>query len=63
MIESALSAGALGAKIVGSGGGGCIVAIATPENEQEVINAILKAGAIDAFSAQITAGAKIKNYE
>ena len=63
MIESALNAGALGAKIIGSGGGGCIVAIATPENEQEVINAILKAGAINAFSAQITAGAKIKNHE
>ena len=63
MIENALNAGAFGAKIVGSGGGGCIVAIATPENEQEVINALLEAGAIDAFSAKITAGANIKNYE
>ena len=60
MIENALNAGALGAKIIGSGGGGCIVAIATPKNEQEVINAILEAGAIDAFSAQITKGAKIE---
>ena len=63
MIKNALNAGAFGAKIVGSGGGGCIVAIATPENEQEVINALLEAGAIDAFSAKITVGANIKNYE
>ncbi|MFQ5649416.1 MAG: mevalonate kinase [bacterium] len=43
MIAAALDAGALGAKINGSGGGGCMFAYA-PENPQEVARAIDKAG-------------------
>ena len=46
MINAALKAGAYGAKIVGSGGGGSIVVIANPENETNVIAAILNAGAL-----------------
>lgn len=41
MIESAMDAGALGAKINGSGGGGCMFAYA-PENPQKVYEAIRK---------------------
>jgi len=44
-----LEAGAYGAKIVGSGGGGSICAITSNENKQRVIHSILKAGAKDAY--------------
>jgi galactokinase len=49
MIDAALEAGAYGAKIVGSGGGGSICAITSNENKQRVIHSILKAGAKDAY--------------
>ncbi len=42
MIEASLAAGALGAKINGSGGGGCMVAYA-PENPEAVAEAIERA--------------------
>ena len=43
MIQSAMSAGALGGKINGSGGGGCMFAYA-PDNPKKVANAIENAG-------------------
>jgi galactokinase len=43
MIEAALDAGAYGAKINGSGGGGCMFAYA-PDNPQAVREAVEKAG-------------------
>lgn len=43
MISAALDAGALGAKINGSGGGGCMFAY-TPTNPEAVVDAIEKAG-------------------
>ena len=57
MIENSLKAGAIGAKIIGSGGGGCIVAISEPGNEEKIISEIKKAGAIDAFLIKETEGA------
>ncbi|MHC1600868.1 MAG: mevalonate kinase [Candidatus Nezhaarchaeales archaeon] len=47
MVYAARSAGALGSKITGAGGGGCIIALA-PEREDEVI-AALKAIGVSAF--------------
>ena len=47
MVKASMDAGALGAKINGSGGGGCMFAYA-PENFQDVANAIKKSGG-DAF--------------
>ncbi|MGB8951615.1 MAG: galactokinase family protein [Candidatus Aminicenantales bacterium] len=44
MIEASLAAGALGAKINGSGGGGCMFAYA-PENPEKVAEAVEKIGA------------------
>lgn len=61
MIKAALNAGAYGAKIVGSGGGGCIVAIADPKNQEEVVQAILAAGAKDAFAVNVDPGVRIQN--
>jgi galactokinase len=43
MMDAALSAGALGGKINGSGGGGCMFVYA-PDNAQEVADAIDSAG-------------------
>lgn len=59
MVEAALKAGAYGAKIVGSGGGGSIVVLAGQGNENAVIEAILKAGAIEAYSVSVHPGARI----
>ena len=59
MINAALRAGAYGAKIVGSGGGGSIVVIADPKNEDLVIEAILKAGAQEAYAVSVDPGVRI----
>jgi mevalonate kinase len=44
LIEAALGAGAFGAKISGSGGGGIIIAVTTPEHQASVVEAINAAG-------------------
>ncbi|EDP70392.1 mevalonate kinase [Flavobacteriales bacterium ALC-1] len=59
MIDAALKAGAYGAKIVGSGKGGCIVALSSKANEDAIINAIKNAGAKDAFLVKESKGAHI----
>ena len=59
MIDAALFNGALGAKIVGSGGGGCIVALVDKSNEESVIKGILEAGASDAYKVSIADGVKV----
>lgn len=61
MIDHAIKAGALGAKIVGSGGGGCIVAIGTEATEEKIIKAMKGAGAVDAFSVKVSRGAFIES--
>ncbi|WP_234387148.1 mevalonate kinase [Aquimarina sp. Aq78] len=59
MIEGALKVGAYGAKIVGSGKGGSIVAIAPEGKEQQVIDEIIKAGGKDAYLVKVDPGARI----
>ncbi|CAM3487750.1 mevalonate kinase [Flavobacterium chungbukense] len=59
MINAALKAGAYGAKIVGSGGGGSIVVIADPQKEDAVIKAILNAGAEEAYVVNVDPGVRI----
>lgn len=59
MIDGALAAGALGAKIVGSGLGGSIVVLAPPGKEQAIINGIQKAGGKDAYCVEVDSGARI----
>jgi galactokinase len=60
MIDAANDNGALGSKIVGSGGGGCMVAIVQDQNQKQIIEAIKASGAEDAFAVNITKGATIK---
>ena len=59
MVDAALNAGAYGAKIVGSGGGGSIVVLADPENEASIIKAILDAGAKEAYGVSVDPGVRI----
>lgn len=54
MMENARNAGALGTKIIGSGGGGCMVAMVTDQNKSKVIEAFLSAGAIAAYEVELT---------
>ena len=54
MMEAASAKGAYGAKIVGSGGGGCFVALCSQDSTTNVIKAIETAGARQAFSVNLT---------
>ena len=56
MIQASLDSGALGAKINGSGGGGCMFAYA-PENPEKVVEAIEKEGG-KAYIIQVDQGTK-----
>ena len=58
MIDAALNAGALGAKINGSGGGGCMFAYA-PEYYEEVSRAIERAGG-ESYIIKIDSGVRTK---
>lgn len=60
MIEAAGQAGACGAKIVGSGGGGCIVALAD-ENKQEAVLKALEKVSKAAYAVSVTGGATVIN--
>ncbi|MEM7087256.1 MAG: galactokinase family protein [Bacteroidota bacterium] len=60
MISAALDAGAYGAKIVGSGGGGSIVALAAAKNKGSVVAAIKEAGAVDAYEVAVAKGTRIQ---
>ena len=57
MVKTALAAGAFGAKINGSGGGGTIVILA-PGNERQVIEALREIDAT-AYSVCVDSGAKV----
>ena len=54
MIEAAQVAGAYGSKIIGSGGGGCLVALVESATKQTVIEAFLAHGAKTAYEVTIT---------
>lgn len=59
MISAALDNGAYGAKIVGSGGGGSIVAITEPGTEGKIIEAMIGAGAKDAYAISVDPGLRV----
>jgi len=59
MIRASLDSGALGAKINGSGGGGCMFAYA-PENPEKVVEAIEKEGG-KAYIIRVDQGTKTES--
>ncbi|HUV05291.1 MAG TPA: galactokinase family protein [Armatimonadota bacterium] len=61
MVEAALAVGALGAKINGSGGGGCMFAYA-PGREDAVAEALVRVGG-KAYKVSIDEGARVEGAE
>ena len=53
LVEAALSAGALGAKLSGAGRGGSMIALVAPEVSAEVTQALLRAGAVGTIVTEI----------
>jgi len=53
LVDIARKAGALGAKLCGSGKGGNMVALTTPERAESLQKAFLAAGAVQAVSAEV----------
>lgn len=54
MMKGARNAGAIGTKIIGSGGGGCMVAMVTDDVEEQVKQAFLDKGAKAVYTAELT---------
>ncbi len=63
LIEAALGAGALGAKISGKGSGGIIVALAEPGKEQAIVLAIDAAGGKGMAPPVAVPGAHVETEE
>jgi mevalonate kinase len=53
LVEAAISAGALGAKLSGGGRGGNMIALVTPNTREKVKEALRMAGAIRVFDSQV----------
>ncbi|MDK2982235.1 MAG: mevalonate kinase [Chloroflexota bacterium] len=53
LVDTAMQAGALGAKLCGSGRGGNMVALVQPQQAESVRDALLQAGAVTAIIAEI----------
>jgi mevalonate kinase len=53
LIDAAVRAGALGAKLSGSGGGGIMIALATPETKMSVAQALRDAGAQFVYTPEV----------
>jgi len=60
LITAAKKAGALGAKLTGAGGGGCMIALANDEKLQEVLEAIMKAGGRPFMARKTDEGVRIE---
>ncbi|NWF71359.1 MAG: mevalonate kinase [Chloroflexi bacterium] len=54
LVDAAMQAGALGAKLSGGGRGGNMIALVTPETQTRVEKALLRAGAVRAFSTLVS---------
>jgi mevalonate kinase len=61
LINASRKAGALGAKLTGAGGGGCMVALAKNERTELVMDAILRAGGRPFIAKKTDEGVKIEH--
>ncbi|HSN76939.1 MAG TPA: mevalonate kinase, partial [Anaerolineae bacterium] len=53
LCQAARQAGALGAKLSGGGRGGNMIALAQPDETEQVVDALLRAGAVRALPTLI----------
>ncbi len=60
LVNAARKAGALGAKLTGAGGGGCMIALAKNENLENVLEAIQRAGGTSFIARKTDEGVKIE---
>jgi mevalonate kinase len=60
LINAARKAGALGAKLTGAGGGGCMIALTKNEGVSEVLEAIQSAGGRPFIAKKTDEGVKIE---
>ncbi|UCH01919.1 MAG: mevalonate kinase [Candidatus Bathyarchaeota archaeon] len=58
LVNSAKKSGALGAKLTGAGGGGCMVALSTSDNRKKIANAIRLAGGTPILAEKTEVGVK-----
>ena len=61
LVNVAKQAGALGAKLTGAGGGGCMISICRPEDKRKVANAIENAGGRSYIVSIDSTGVKSEN--
>jgi mevalonate kinase len=60
LINASKKAGAIGAKLTGAGGGGCMIALANNEKLQQVSEAIMRAGGRPFMARKTDEGVKIE---
>jgi mevalonate kinase len=60
LINASRKAGALGAKLTGAGGGGCMVALAKNERIEQVMDAIMTAGGRPFIARKTDEGVKVE---
>ena len=60
LINASRKAGALGAKLTGAGGGGCMIALARDETLEHVLDAIMNAGGRPFIARKTDEGVKIE---
>jgi mevalonate kinase len=61
LIYAAQKAGALGAKLTGGGGGGCIIALSQPEKLEQVAEAIERTGGTAFIARKTSEGARVES--
>ncbi len=63
IIDASLQAGALGAKLSGSGGGGCMIALCEPGDEIKIARAISEAGGESYITKVVDQGVRIESLD
>ena len=63
LIFASRMAGALGAKLTGAGGGGCIIALSSKENQDSLVKAINKVGGTAIIARKTDSGVRVVKFE
>ena len=63
LIFASRMAGALGAKLTGAGGGGCIIALSSKENQDSLVKAINKVGGTAIIARKTDRGVRVVKFE